>query len=104
MLIPKSVWEALGEEGYGVRGDYSGRAMYGETCAGFTTGCEFALGIDLGRLMGEDAEKLANKARTDSMGRDTIVYFPGVKLEDWQPEKDDRNEDDSDDEEDDEDE
>ena len=104
-VIPKNVWQKLrDEEGYGVRGSYSGRGMFGETCAGFVTSNEFALGVDLGRLLGEDADKLTRKTRTDSMGRsDTIVYFPGVSLEGWTP-KEKESVDDPDEEEEDEDE
>ena len=63
---------------------YSGRCMYGETCLGVTTG-----GGNLGRLFAlivesadeDNREELGETLRsmaTDSMGRGTIVYFPGT--------------------------
>ncbi|TXH53642.1 MAG: hypothetical protein E6Q97_12815 [Desulfurellales bacterium] len=67
-----------------VRTDYSGRGMYGETCLGLVTsqpmailGWRFALVLD---ELGLDPYEVLVKARTDSMGYDTITYFPGVTL------------------------
>jgi hypothetical protein len=75
--------------------DYSGRGMYGATCFGLTCsgdviypffvelGAEVARVVESGDLDVYDdlAGDLARAARTDSMGRDTIVYFPGFSLD-----------------------
>ena len=67
--------------------DYSGRFMFGETCFGIIGGvgmfaefisalkaqeCDEAFGL---------ADEFAKRVKTDSMARDMIFYFPGVKLE-----------------------
>jgi hypothetical protein len=69
-----------------IYGDYSGRAMYGATCFGVVVpdaGHAMAWLVSLAERIGADeARGLALAARTDSMGRDLIVYFPGYKLED----------------------
>lgn len=73
-----------------VRTDYSGRAMYGKTCLGFTfEGIdEFAdFLIRVTQLAAEDEECEWSAAWfagvvTDSMGKSTIFYFPGVSVED----------------------
>lgn len=85
----------------GLREDYSGRGMYGDTCFGFVTndyGSSFAFFVQLGIVGAQneeqsldddsdyfdtgEAELLANSARTDAMGHSTIVYFPGWSLSD----------------------
>lgn len=75
-------------EGYAdeVRRDYSGRGMFGAACVGFVCGQGEAHGIIADCIAAEeDAERreelayIFGKARTDSMGRDIIVYFPGMK-------------------------
>jgi len=80
---------------------YSGRSMYGATCDGFTVpDMEAAVRAMfwLGRLLednagntgltveelSEDAEALLRAMRTDSMGRDLIVYFPGWEFTDFE--------------------
>lgn len=71
---------------------YSGRSMYGRTCFGFVGTMEdytnFILGlvdvfydqtedIDVSKhLAGQFGERVA----TDSMGHDTIFYFPGIQV------------------------
>jgi len=63
--------------------DYSGRGMYGRTCLGFATSNQAALGRAIGRELPEDeAEQLLDHMHTDSLGLRTIVYFPGVRLDD----------------------
>ena len=62
-----------------VRPDYSGRGMYGSTCLGivldndavsrFWVACGIALDDDI-------ALNLAEAGRVDSMGMQTIIYFP----------------------------
>jgi hypothetical protein len=88
-VIPRKVWEALRDSGYGVRDSYSGRFMYGSKCCGFV--CDHSklvsLGVELHQLMGDEALDLARRAKTDNLGMyDMIIYFPGYLLEDFQEE------------------
>jgi hypothetical protein len=73
-----------------VRADYSGRAMYGESCFGlvgderdllvlFASLGEQVYNNDLDELDFQPAE-LARAMRADSMGRSSIFYFPGWQL------------------------
>jgi hypothetical protein len=66
-----------------VREDYSGRGMYGDTCLGFVTDkSDVRIGIAFAEVFGfDDAWDLSVNVRTDAMGRSSIVYFPGVKVE-----------------------
>lgn len=90
---------------------YSGRSMYGRECLGVTTHSMGDLIADVmvaaadwtqdepdGDRAAGDAAEAFRQMRTDSMGHDTIVYFPGV------PFTDDDSSDDEEDDEDDEDE
>ncbi len=71
---------------------YSGRGMYGEECLGmiYTTSDATAL-VRLGWALRDAAEEaegdkaavleeMLTDVRTDSMGRDGIVYFPKVSV------------------------
>lgn len=63
------------------RHDYSGRNMYGKKCVGVVCGegKEFQLGVEAVAILGEEkASELARNTKTDSMGRDMIVYWPNV--------------------------
>lgn len=68
-----------------MRNDYSGRAMYGETCLGYAVsnpsivGTAIALGLADSDL---DPMALMASSRQDAMGRDFIVYFPGTTVQD----------------------
>lgn len=63
-----------------VRVSYSGRGMFGERCVGFVhVGAATAIGAGLGAVLGLDATKRL-RAASDSMGRSTITYFPGLQL------------------------
>ena len=73
--------------GFEVR-SYSGRAMYGDECVGFTFDGEDSRAIaeliestqgDYEQVM-ELANALRN-SRTDSMGRSAIMYFPTYQME-----------------------
>jgi len=71
--------------------DYSGRGMFGQTCIGFVTDSDnpaklmsklffFALDVlDKGEF--EDFREVFEdiSVSSDSMGRGTIVYFPGLE-------------------------
>lgn len=67
-----------------IRADYSGRAMFGDECFGIVhNGADVLIGVAFACLIGDDylvAAELAQAARTDSMGRSTITYFPGWTL------------------------
>ncbi len=68
--------------------DYSGRAMYGRTCPGFTGDLGTFAGFmaALGEINAQDTgwvadpHELGRAVRTDNMGYDTIYYFPGLEL------------------------
>lgn len=71
--------------------DYSGRFMFGETCFGVTVddgGIAIGVALTLACRADSDdiqdaaqkAARIARTARTDSMGRSTIIYFPGWTL------------------------
>jgi hypothetical protein len=56
--------------------DYSGRGMYGAKCVGFVLSDDTAM-LKLGAALQAALGEIPN-ASTDSMGRNTIVYFPGL--------------------------
>lgn len=96
--FPRTLWDELENE-FNLRSDYSGRAMYGNTCIGITGDTSdllkfiarvatwnFEANEDPNSPEGiELVEDLARSARSDSMGYDTIFYFPGVELENEGP-------------------
>lgn len=59
------------------RADYSGRAMYGRTCCAI-------VGPAAAAIIEAAAEVGIKGAVTDSMGRQAVVYWPGIDA----PEKD----------------
>jgi hypothetical protein len=72
---------------------YSGRGMYGKTCFAVTGDVQdfgkFLLAVADHDNGGHDtAQDLANAVRTDSMGRQTVFYFPGFPVNDDQSEED----------------
>ena len=76
----------LDGEGSSVRTDYSGRGMYGAECIGivgshavaalFIVALADATDYDHVELLAELVQR--NGWQTDSMGLDTIHYFPGI--------------------------
>jgi hypothetical protein len=77
------------DEGFSIREEYSGRGMFGTTCAGIDLDSDEVLPFvaALTALLTErdrlgDALSLASKARTDSMGSDVVLYWPGVTITD----------------------
>lgn len=65
------------ENDWDLRTDYSGRGMYGTRCVGI-----------VGPNPLEIVEAVASQtdlrgAQQDSMGRDAIVYWPGLSAEGW---------------------
>lgn len=75
-----------------VEDDYSGRGMYGETCFGivgneddlinFATVISWRLGIKQDINTFGDFNRLMSAKTVDSMGLDTIWYFPGFQTDD----------------------
>lgn len=64
--------------------DYSGRGMYGDRCPSFDVEDEAEAFSVFVRLAVEDEEMaayLARTARTDSMGRGMVVYWPSITYE-----------------------
>ena len=77
--------------------------MMGKECIGFITNeSEFALGMALAECIyaengdfnyEELAEALKANPKTDSMGMDTIVYFPNIQMPDKLVDSEDDSED-----------
>lgn len=87
MLRARVMEEIAAELGGHVNPHYSGRGMYGETCPAIIIPSEASslmlLGAYLADLVGmDDGGDMIRRARTDSMGLDTVVYFPGVVFDD----------------------
>jgi len=63
-----------------LREDYSGRAMYGDTCFGLT--CDLSQVLLFAAALGSEPVDWdwIGGARSDSMGLSTIWYWPGVQL------------------------
>lgn len=86
--------EVINQAGYDPYA-YSGRFMYGEKCIAFNTDdsvfsaianlIEATLFLEYDDLMYELSDML-RKARTDSMGLGTVIYFPSIKFEEDQDE------------------
>ena len=67
-----------------LREDYSGRAMYGESCFGIVCSdgeaLHFVASIAIILEGRADDWHWVEDVRTDSMGLSTIWYWPGIKL------------------------
>lgn len=61
--------------GGSVRDDYSGRGMFGKSCYGIV--CD-----DANECIAEAGALGLRGARTDSMGRSVIVYWPSIQGKD----------------------
>jgi hypothetical protein len=75
--------------------DYTGRGMHGDICFAFRLD-DLADAFHILLYINEagiDAHQLADRLAMDSMGRSTLVYFPGVNL-DGAPDDDTEDEDD----------
>ncbi len=87
----------------GLRTDYRGRGMFGNMCLGFiipsqtsvasivarifTTAMYGVYNVEDTREKAEELEILFQGSRTDSMGRDTIMYFPRHKTSESEKEE-----------------
>ena len=86
------VIESAGYETY----SYSGRGMYGNSCVGFTVDREYSIFQAISQILEDmdigdgdnggfyDFTAALRSAQMDSMGLDTVIYFPRVK---WQEEE-----------------
>ena len=76
--------QACESAGYDVR-RYSGRSMYGDECVGVTTSDGMArvtanIIEEYVHLFGETPDSaIWDNVRTDSMGLDTVIYWPRIK-------------------------
>jgi len=94
--LREAAYDADLEPEEAIMNDYSGRAMYGDTCLGIVADSEAKVVEVLFRYASrvawraDDAETVAESLddmaslvsgmRTDSMGLSMIAYFPGVGL------------------------
>lgn len=79
--------DAVGMSGGEVR-SYSGRGMYGAQCLAITVDsmtndAEFlmTLALDVADSDGDLARTLADGVRSDSLGRGTVYYWPGIEYD-----------------------
>ena len=71
--LVEAIEEAADEVSGSIREDYSGRGMYGKTCYGIVVDGSGTEVIEAAAALG------VRGARTDNMGKGTIVYWPHVK-------------------------
>jgi len=65
-----------------LRLNYSGRNMHGRSCIGFVgQASAFKLGVAFAEVFTADFAYDIGEPITDSMGYDTITYFPGLSVE-----------------------
>lgn len=82
--------EVASDEGWEVT-SYSGRDMYGATCLAVRGDIDL---FKLGLKIGEICEHIPNnlRTRTDSMGREIVVYWPSIPYK--EPNEDNEEEED----------
>lgn len=83
-LEAETIAQAIEDVGFEPVTDYSGRFMYGKECPGFESdsmGEVFDLFVALAEADPKLAHAMAKAARTDSMGRGMIVYWPDATYE-----------------------
>ena len=88
MNISEKIKEFCEDTGNRFYENYSGRGMFGRTCVGVVTEDNvISLILDLFVYMVEnemdlyESKELLQCAKTDNLGYDTIVYFPGINSE-----------------------
>jgi hypothetical protein len=78
---------------------YSGRGMYGEQCVSVDVsnlGALIAFGAELGwqsKFTNAEIDEIARGVRSDSMGRDIVVYWPGLPWDRATMQEDDEDDD-----------
>lgn len=100
-ILTERIVEQAGYYGFDIRNDYSGRGMFGDTCFGVTCNNIFEwiycmiddinnnfTDEELYNVLNEFGE-MVREAKTDSMGLETILYFPNWSL----PEEENTDED-----------
>ena len=83
-LTAESIAEAIEDAGFEPVTDYSGRFMYGKECPGFSSDSiseVFLMFTTIAEENPELAHAMAKGAKTDSMGRGMIVYWPNATYE-----------------------
>lgn len=94
----ETITDAIESDTYGQVRTYSGRGMYGESCLGIVTSdtarCFMALAVALVNNGEQEILALltASPSREDSLGKDGIVYFPRLTVEDDESEEDEDDE------------
>lgn len=96
-IISDALWEVRNFAGWEsasiyVTNDYSGRCMFGEQCFGFVFDSQDVEDRFFDAISDADHElyKTLRPARKyDSMGRGSIVYFPGFQIDEWDEEEED---------------
>lgn len=77
-------FEAVQDQFNDVRDDYSGRGMYGATCVAVVgdaaTFADFIQAVTEVTGGAVRARSLASICRQDSMGFDTVYYWPGLTV------------------------
>lgn len=77
----EEIAEAVGGS---ARTGYSGRFMFGKVCVGVVHEKHLgvALGVAIAQVLDDDLiEAMGYHAASDSMGNNTITYWPNVKIE-----------------------
>lgn len=74
---------------------YSGRGMFGKTCLGVVVrrGDELRFLVELGYAIKEADGVIPERMNQDSMGLDSIIYFPSVSYDDSSVDDDDDDDD-----------
>lgn len=78
---------------------YSGRGMYGRKCLGIVTDDEWGTALEVAKWLFENYEKDAedileelSDSRVDSLGRNIIIYFPGIEIDEDDEEEEEEEE------------
>jgi hypothetical protein len=83
MNISELIESFCEEFGYEFYGDYSGRGMYGKRCVGIVCDSPMDVVIELCDYLRDNGVESATSAlggtSWDSMGLQSIVYFPNVQ-------------------------
>ena len=87
MTISRKLYGILAERlGEDFRDDYSGRGMFGKRCLGFVFSSAYKFYCEMHKIVLDNGEANAFLSgdftcMQDSMGFDTIFYFPDISVE-----------------------
>ena len=93
----ETITDAVDSNTYGQVRSYSGRGMFGESCLGIVTSdtarCFMALAVTLVDNGEQEILALltASPSREDSLGKDAIIYFPRLIVEDDESDEEDED-------------